>query len=388
MERPERDGAAATDVAVGAAVVVDVAGFDRLLRGLARSGYRVVGPIARDGAIVLDEVHGVDDLPSGRGDAQDAGRYRVTRRGDGALFGYAVGPHSARRFLSPPRRTLWSATRDDGGFTIDAEPDDEQPIAFVGLRGCDLAAIAVQDHVQQRSGHPDPAYASARSRALVIAVDCGEPASTCFCTSMGTGPDARTGYDLALTELVDGPGHRFVVRVGTERGAAALADVPARPATSEDLDAATAVVDHAAARISRRLDPRHARDALAAAPDHPHWDDVAQRCLSCTNCTLVCPTCFCTSVEDVTDLAGTHAERVERWDSCFALDHSYLHGGSVRASTRSRYRQWLTHKLSTWWDQYGETGCVGCGRCITWCPAAIDLVAEVEAITRPSGGAA
>lgn len=367
--------------------VVDVDGLDRILRGLARAGYRVVGPVARDGAVVLDDVAGVADLPAGVGDEQDAGHYRLTAAGGGALFAHTVGPHSARRFLSPPRRTLWSATRGDDGFTVEEPADDDAPVALVGVRGCDLAAIAVQDRVRQRSPHPDPLYESARARAFVVAVDCARPASTCFCTSTGTGPAAGPGHDLALTEITDAHGHRFVVRVGSDRGAAALAGVPWRPATAADLDAAARVVDDAAGRITRRLDPVRARDVLAAAPEHPHWDDVAQRCLSCANCTLVCPTCFCTAVEDVTDLAGSHASRVERWDSCFTLDHSYLHGGAVRASTRSRYRQWLTHKLSTWWDQFGETGCVGCGRCIAWCPAGIDLVAEVAAIAGAPGEA-
>ncbi len=135
--------------------------------------------------------------------------------------------------------------------------------------------------------------------------------------------------------------------------------------------------------MTRRLEPTVARDVLIANLDHPRWDDVANRCLSCTNCTLVCPTCFCSAVEDVNSLDGEHAERVQRWDSCFTLGHSTLHGaGSVRGDTRSRYRQWLTHKLSTWWDQFEVSGCVGCGRCIAWCPVGIDLTQEVAAIAQ------
>ncbi len=104
----------------------------------------------------------------------------------------------------------------------------------------------------------------------------------------------------------------------------------------------------------------------------------------------MCPTCFCTDTEDVTDLTGDHAERWRRWDSCFSLDFSFVHGGTIRSSTRSRYRQWLTHKLGTWWAQFGESGCVGCGRCIAWCPVGIDLTEEVAALEtaapEPVGG--
>ncbi|MBF0393567.1 MAG: 4Fe-4S dicluster domain-containing protein, partial [Alphaproteobacteria bacterium] len=120
--------------------------------------------------------------------------------------------------------------------------------------------------------------------------------------------------------------------------------------------------------------------------EHPRWDEVAKRCLTCGNCTMVCPTCFCTTVDDVTDLGGTRTERVRSWDSCFTLDFSYIHGGSVRNEGSSRYRQWITHKLSSWHDQFGSSGCVGCGRCITWCPVGIDITEEVGAIRASEEG--
>jgi ferredoxin len=132
--------------------------------------------------------------------------------------------------------------------------------------------------------------------------------------------------------------------------------------------------------MGRALDTSDLKGLLYGNLEHPRWDEVSQRCLTCGNCTLVCPTCFCSTVEDVTDLSGTETERTRRWDSCFSLDHSYIHGGSVRDSGRARYRQWMTHKLATWFDQFGSSGCVGCGRCITWCPVGIDITEEVRAI--------
>ena len=361
---------------------------DELIRVLGQRGHVVIGPRLRDGAIVLDEVDGVGSLPVGWTDEQEAATYRVHRRDDRSLFAYAVGPQSPRRFLSAPHKTLWSAQRIDGGFELvdDATPEPP-PYAFIGVRACELAAIAVQDRVLRDGPYPDPSYVRARERAFFVGVNCGSPAATCFCTSMGTGPAVEAGHDLVATELLDGIRHELVVEVGTERGAEVLADVrsvvSSRPATDADLGAARQVVAESVVRMTRRLEPRVARDVLMTNLEHPRWDDVAQRCLSCTNCTLVCPTCFCTAVEDVSSLDGDRAERVQRWDSCFTLGHSMLHGaGSVRGDTRSRYRQWLTHKLGTWWDQFGESGCVGCGRCIAWCPAGIDLTEEVAAIAQ------
>jgi ferredoxin len=202
---------------------------------------------------------------------------------------------------------------------------------------------------------------------------------------MGTGPRAGDGYDLALTELLDEDGHRFLVEAGSERGAEVLADLPSRPADGRDTAAADAAVEATAASMGRSMETDGLRELLQDNPEHPRWADVAQRCLSCGNCTLVCPTCFCSTVEDTTDLTGAESERTRVWDTCFSLEHSYMHGGSVRRTTRSRYRQWMTHKLSTWIDQFGSSGCVGCGRCIAWCPVAIDITEEVAAIRADAG---
>ena len=363
-----------------ARAVIDRAGLQALLAALAARGYRVVGPTLRDGAIVYDTIEGVEDLPAGWGDRQEAGRYRVERRDDGALFGYAVGPHSWKRFLYPPIQRLWRARRESGNLEIDDSEPEAEKYAFIGVRACELHAIAIQDRVFGAGPGPDTGYAKRRERAFYVAVNCGEVGGTCFCVSMRTGPKAESGYDLALTELLRPPAHEFLVEAGSGAGTEVLAEIPRRPAQPADLEAAAAVVARTAAHMGRTLDTDGIKELLQGNPDHPRWAEVAERCLSCANCTMVCPTCFCTTVEDHSDLAGSSAERVRKWDSCFNLDFSYIHGGSVRKSTSSRYRQWMTHKLASWYDQFGTSGCVGCGRCITWCPVGIDITEEAAAI--------
>ena len=382
------NGAVIEEAPVLDQVVVDVAGLDALFGALRSAGYETVGPTVRDGAIVLDRIESVAELPAGWGDEQEAGRYRLRRRDDSALFGWAVGAHSWKSVLFPARLGLWSATRagDGTGFVVDEVVEEVAPTALIGVRSCDLHAIAIQDQVLVGGSYPDPDYVRRRDSAFVVAVHCSDPAATCFCASMGTGPRAPGAYDLALTELVDAAGHRFVVEVGTERGGAVLANVPRRAVRTDEHDLAQQVSIDATARMTRVVETEGIRDLLTANPEHPRWDDVAERCLACTNCTLVCPTCFCSTVEDATDLTGQHAERTRRWDSCFALDHSYLHGGSVRSTHQARYRQWMTHKLATWIDQFDSSGCVGCGRCITWCPVGIDITAEIAAIRAEPGG--
>jgi ferredoxin len=360
--------------------VLDVAGLEALLRALAAQDYRVLGPTVRDGAIVHDDIASVADLPRGLRDEQAGGHYRLVPRGDRACFGYSVGPQGAKRFLHVPQQTLWRTRGTGETLRIVAEPPGGRRIAFIGLRGCDLRAIAIQDRVLAGGEHADPHYRARRERVFVVAVHCGQAAATCFCTSMGSGPRAGGGYDLALTELVDGEQSTFVVEVGSAAGAELLAQLPQRAASAADVAAAERAVESTACAMQRSLRTDDVHDLLLRQPEHPRWSEVADRCLACGNCTMVCPTCFCTTVSDENALDGSSFTRSRHWDSCFSADFSYLHGGSVRRSTRARYRQWLTHKLASWIDQFGSSGCVGCGRCISWCPVGIDLTEEVAAL--------
>ena len=365
---------------MGDRVCVERQHFQHVFNSLQARGYQVVGPTVREQAIVYDSLASVDELPVGYTDEQDGGSYRLKRRHDGALFGYNVGPHSWKKFLHPPIIRLWQAERKDGSFQINPERQQPEKLALLGVRSCELHAIAIQDRVFTNAHYKDPIYASRRENVCVIAVNCGQAGGTCFCVSMQTGPEATSGFDLALTEVLDAARHFFVIEVGTELGVSILGDVPHRAASEDDLRLAERAVANAAAQMGRSMDTVDIKGLLYRNLENKRWDDVASRCLTCGNCTMVCPTCFCTTVEDTTDLTGTQAERWRKWDSCFTMDFSYIVGGNVRASSKSRYRQWMTHKLASWIDQFGTSGCVGCGRCITWCPVGIDITEEVRAI--------
>ena len=361
-------------------VTLAVDALQVLLDELQGRGYRVVGPTLRDQAIVYDDISRMAALPRGWTDEQTGGHYRLARREDDALFGYAVGPHSWKKFLHQPMQRLWQAVRGGEGVRVIPEPPSSERFAFIGVRACELHAIAIQDRVLLGGPYVDPHYRSRREGAFIVALNCSVAGGTCFCVSMKTGPRVEAGFDIALTEIVVDGERRFVAEAASAPGHDVLAQLPRRQATTEEIEASEAVVTRTAATMGRTMRSDDLRDLLMRNLDHPRWDDVAARCLTCGNCTMVCPTCFCTSVEDSSDLAGETASRSRRWDSCFTMDFSYIHGGSVRASSRSRYRQWMTHKLASWIDQFGTSGCVGCGRCITWCPVGIDITEEVKAI--------
>jgi len=361
---------------------IDVAGLSELVDHLWALGYEVWGPQIDNGVIVPGVLPSVRDLPLGWTDEQEPAHYRTLRRGDGARFGYAVGPRSYKELLHPPEQQVWSMTRDDEGeLTVTMTEPEPVRRAFFGVRPCELAAIGRQDRVLTDGPHPDPVYGTNRAEVLIVTVDCGDPAATCFCPSLGTGPRSGPGYDLAITELADadlsGRDSRYVVRVGSPKGQVILDAVPSHPTPPHELAAADAVVAAATDTMTRNLDTDRIKVLIYDNLDGPQWDRVAERCLACGNCTFVCPTCFCTNLEDVTNLAGDETTRWRVWDTCFSTEFSHLGPGPVRDSTASRYRQWFSHKLAGWIDQFGESGCVGCGRCITWCPVGIDITTEL-----------
>jgi Fe-S-cluster-containing hydrogenase component 2 len=364
--------------------VLDLDGLRLLLDVLHDRGYTVLGPTVRDGVVTTGELRTLEDLPRGVGDDQDAGHYRLRDRDDEALFGFAAPMQSAKQVFFPADEVLWRGRRGSGvGFDATVPQTPPSPVALFGIRSCDLAAVQVHDAVLSQRDFADTRYQARRAGTFVVAATCAEPAGTCFCVSMNTGPKPTQGYDIALTEILTP--HRFLAEAGSEAGREVLAQLGAPEASPEDVTAADRVVGEARTRMGRTLDTDGLREALYAGAQSPHWEDVADRCLSCTNCTMVCPTCFCTSVEDVSDLTGDVDERHRVWDSCFSQEYSRLHTNFVRASTASRYRQWATHKLAAWQDQFGSSGCVGCGRCIAWCPAGIDITAEVAAIRAGQG---
>ncbi len=349
--------------------------LNSLINILREQGYTVIGPQKRDNAIVYEELSSADDLPAGWTDIQEGGTYRLQRRDDDAWFSYAVGPHSWKQFLFPPKKKLFTIERSS--FQVEPEPAEQTRYAFLGVRSCELHAIAIQDKVFRDGPHAAADYTRLRNQALFIAVNCTAPAATCFCSSMNTGPQAESGYDLLLTELISGRDHEFLIRAGSAKGRSLIKKLALTEAGESALKREKELLQKAVKKMSRAINPTKARELLLTRQEHPHWRELGARCLNCANCTMVCPTCFCSTVEDVTSLTGDRAERWRRWDSCFTLDHSYIHGGHIRSSGASRYRQWLTHKLATWVDQFGVSGCVGCGRCITWCPVAIDFTEEI-----------
>ncbi|NWG85963.1 MAG: 4Fe-4S dicluster domain-containing protein [Hydrogenophilaceae bacterium] len=345
--------------------------LDDLIRQLQERGYRVIGPRVRDAVIDYGELERAADLPWGWQDQQRPGRYRLQSAEAKRAFAWAAPAQGLKPWFFAASEPLWRTQRTAGGFQVEPCLPEAKPLAIFGARACDLAAVARQDRILEH----DPHYQARRQDALFIAVHCTHPAESCFCAATDTGPRARR-FDLGLTELAAG----FAVEAGSSRGRQLLDALDLGVASAEQIEAAQNAVADAARQQTRSLPTGDLAATLLARFEHPRWDQVAQRCLSCGNCTQACPTCFCHAREETGSIDAQSAMQVRHWDSCFGEMHGHLAGFQVRPETKQRYRQWLTHKLGTWWTQFGESGCVGCGRCLTWCPAGIDLTIEAAAI--------
>ncbi|HVP22952.1 MAG TPA: 4Fe-4S dicluster domain-containing protein [Conexivisphaerales archaeon] len=359
--------------------VTDLDALAKLISNLRSLGYTVVGPRAEDGAVCLGEISRLEDLASGVVDVQAPGRYRLGGT-SGAVFSAVNGPHSPKNFLHPACVPLTKLVK--GPAALESKPifRSDRKYAFLGLRPCDLKAVAVLDRVMMAPQYKDPVYAPLRESSFLIVVNCGRAGENCFCASMGTGPMAEGGYDLSITELgdrlvLDLPEGRMNLFEGAEL----------KPATQKDVSDELALLAKTREEQRKRIDKEDPSDFMYEGVDSPVWEEVAQRCLSCGNCTMVCPTCFCNTVRDVTDLRDDSVTRERVWDSCLSKGFTYSAGGNPRLERKARYRQFVMHKFGYWPDQFKLYGCVGCGRCITWCPVGIDITDTVNRVLKSAG---
>jgi ferredoxin len=370
------------------AVALGAQGLQHLLAVLNAQGFTIIGPTLGAAAITLGRVTSIGDLPLGWTDRQTPGSYALTRSGSEGFFQYTCGPHTWKTYLYPPETILWCAREHGGDIRMEARETDIPSYAFVGLRPCDLRSLGILDRVLADQVHCDPYYRECRRRLFTVVVNCLQPGGTCFCSTVGGAPATVAGCDIILSESIEGPCRTLVAEPASRRGAEVLEATGSPDAARDTIDNLRRMSDRAAAMMHGASPGLPPGPDLQQCFDDPHWSTLELRCLACGNCTLVCPTCFCHGIRDTGSLDGSLARRTRIQDSCFNLAFSYIHGGSVRATVAGRYRQWLLHKLAFWQDQFGTSGCVGCGRCITWCPAGIDLRREAGALAgdqhRPS----
>jgi ferredoxin len=354
--------------------------LDGLIQALADRDYTNIGPVMRDNAIVYDYIRHAADLPQGWTDSQKPGHYRLKRTSSRQFFNFNLGAHNWKQYLLPADEPLWRAEYVGDKLIFEESAWDAPKQAFIGVRACELAALQKLGEVYAQGSFRDTRFMVRRQNLFIVAVNCTRAGGTCFCSSMGTGPEAISGFDIALTECESNGQHYFIAEAGTALGDELVAQLGWQLASQADIRFAQQKVADVAEQMGRQLVTEGLPERLLNAVASPDWGSVAKTCLSCGNCTMVCPTCFCQNQVEKPALDARSSVRFRHWDSCFSADFSYIHGGSIRQSTQSRYRQWMMHKLATWLDQFDTSGCVGCGRCITWCPVGIDITENAKKI--------
>lgn len=355
--------------------------LQNLLDVLHNQGYSCLGPQVQSHSISYQPLTQVNDLAIGIEIEQSPGLYRIHQKQHSRYFSWSNGPQALKPLTFSAHEKLWSSHKDSQGSPeFKLTEIDVKPLAIIGIRPCDLAALSLQDQHFMQTSVVDSKYQQRRDSLFLIAVNCSHPSSTCFCHSTGDGPAINNTqniqYDIVLDELDDG----FVIKAGSEKAKQILTLLPLQTATSEHMQQAKEQTHKAQTSQIRELPGKNLQQQLFDRLDHDQWKKIADRCLSCGNCTMVCPSCFCYRETELAELNGESSQHSREWDSCFSEGHSYIHGFTVRSETQLRYRQWLTHKLGGWHQQFGRSGCVGCGRCISWCPVGIDLTEEVKTL--------
>ncbi|XOV78621.1 MAG: 4Fe-4S dicluster domain-containing protein [Aestuariibacter sp.] len=344
-----------------------------LYQALTDEGYQVIGPQVKNGAILYEPLDNIEQLPWGQQEEVEAGRYTLVDSEKSRCFSWNTGPQSLKPWLFKPTQMLWTAETSEDGFRFKMQEPEAKHLAFLGVRSCDIAALYLQDKHFMHGSYPDPWYTEQRKKLCLVAVNCSRSASTCFCCSTEDGPEATYGFDILLDELDDG----YLILAKSGKGSRVMSNLKVQASTEEQRQQATQQIQ-TAAQQQRKMPDGKSLLKIAEHLNDTQWLQIAERCLACGNCTSVCPTCFCSKQESQTEINTEQHQQVRYWDSCFSEKHSYMGGKHIRGEISQRYRQWLLHKLVTWQEQYQRSGCVGCGRCISWCPAAIDIVEEVN----------
>ena len=331
--------------------------LEHLVTGLL-DDYQIFGPVARRSDVSFQEVSSAEMLK----------------------LDYTTTTLPPKKFFH--RREDLVEYEAGGGFKV-PELDLERPILLLGVHACDLNAILRQDRLFS-SEYVDPYYLRRRESSAIVALTCTDVGENCFCASLGTGPTIEEGYDLLLTDL----GGSYLVEVGTDRGREMIQGLALRDASGADLAEKERRVKEVLAKFKKSIRMEGLAELASNSPDHEVWTLIGEKgglagcfpCLSCGNCSMVCPTCYCYEVADIPDLSFEAGVRSRELDSCQVLEYAAVAlGGNFRSDRKSRVRHWMMCKFGAAGGQINSS-CVGCGRCIRSCPAHIDLTEVAKSL--------
>lgn len=322
-----------------------------------RGRFSLIGPVKADGLTEFRQINSSDELNMG---------YHSTMLSPG------------KAYLYRPREELFSFSFGNSIEIREAPADAEQRI-LVGVHSCDTNAILYLDRVFLGQFR-DPIYEARRNNTMIISLNCERVTGNCFCPSVGAGPFLKSvnGYDMLLTDF----GDDYLVELKSERARGLFNVDDIKKSGAEEFKVKEEKERAALQKFTKTINMDGLDSVLRKGSEHPVWRTTAEElCLSCTNCVMVCPTCFCYDVVDEIAVDKKTVRRYRQWDACQDAKFAEVHGGNFRARRSARLRQFVTHKLGQTF-QFGVFGTVGCGRCITWCPTGIDLTEMAKEVQK------
>jgi len=276
----------------------------------------------------------------------------------------------------PQTEILFTYRVGKKGVEIEEAPALRRKVVLLGVRPCDARGFVLLDKFFSFGEHKDLYYLEKMENTTTIGLACNHPLSTCFCTSIGGSPFGKEGVDLLLQDLND----KYLIETVTEKGEKFIEKFPwLKDAEKGDIEKAKRLSEDAEKAIRSKVSVEGVSEKLDRMFDDPIWDQIRQRCVGCGVCTYLCPTCCCF---DILDEETGEGKRVRIWDSCqfpfFTLQGS---GHNPRPSEKERMRQRIMHKFNYYVKNFGESLCVGCGRCVRECPVNLDIREVVEEIS-------
>jgi ferredoxin len=297
---------------------------------------------------------------------------------DEPFFAYLNSKNAPKNIFFPHTETMMKYTRTPQGMVFSSEVNEAGQSVLFGVRPCDAHSFVVLDKLFDQEKYKDQYYIAKRQNTTVITLACVKPPyATCFCTSVDGEPVSSEGADILLTDI----GDEYLVELVTEKGAKLAgyfgdtkADAPAEAKKAE-------LAAKAKEAIKSKVPAHEVKPILDKNFDHPFWDTIHAKCLACGTCTYLCPTCHCFDISD--EVVGSDGIRLRSWDSCmFPLFTKETSGHNPRPSQKERWRQRTMHKFKYYIDMFNTIGCVGCGRCVMYCPVNLDIRKVVEDISK------
>lgn len=292
------------------------------------------------------------------------------------ILEYPITVNSPKRYFFPPVERLLSYDKQEKTFKATLAV---QRTVILGAHLCDARATWILDDVFSKDPK-DPYYISRRQRAIIIAVNCTKPCDDkCFCADMGS-VFTDSGYDMLLTDL----GDRYYVEISSDAAQNLIDQSDAfKAASSDDHAAHKEKLDEKKSNFRHKIpyDTKYLPELLEQSYDSLIWDANARRCLSCGQCNLICPTCYCFDITDEDRVDLKAGERIRKWDGCQLRGFAEVAGGeNFRPTAGERLRHRMMRKGHYMTKIFGKLGCVGCGRCDRNCPAQISILRTYQQI--------